>query len=169
MTDVMTRKILTMAGAFHVASDVDRLYVQRSEKGRRLTSIEDVYEIKTVGTAEHLESTAGKHRRLILVRKHEKEKLCRLGREFLKRRQEVQNCSKAKESTRKKHAKRWINKETHGFLQSQLQRSNIIDIPKTNKRLSLRLTSHIEGYLIAIQEQELRTKETQRRRQKDTE
>ena len=27
--DVMTRKILTMVGAFHVASDVDRLYAQR--------------------------------------------------------------------------------------------------------------------------------------------
>ena len=94
--------------------------------------------------------------------------LCRLGREFLKRRQEVQNYSNVKEATRKEYAERWINKETLGFLQSQLQRNHIIGIPKTNKWLRLRLTSHIEGYLIATQEEELTTKETQKRREKDT-
>ena len=70
--DVMTRKILTTAGAFHVASDVDRLYVQRSQGGRELRSIEDLYEIKTVRKAEHLQSMTGKHRLLTLVREHEK-------------------------------------------------------------------------------------------------
>ena len=38
---------------------------------------------------------------------------------------------------------------------------------KTNKWLNLRLTAHVEGYVKAIQEQELNTKETQRRREKD--
>ena len=87
---------------------------------------------------------------------------------ILKRRKEVQNCSNVKEATRKEHAERWINKETHSFLQSQLQRNHIIDIPKIKKWLSIRLTSHIQGCLIAIQEQELKTKETQSRREKDT-
>ena len=38
---------------------------------------------------------------------------------------------------------------------------------KINKWLNLRLTAHVEGYVKAIQEQELNTKETQRRREKD--
>ena len=43
----------------------------------------------------------------------------------------------------------------------------MIDTKKTNKWLNLRLTAHLEGYVKAIQEQELNTKETQRRREKD--
>ena len=73
--NVMTRKTLTMAGAFHVVSDVDRPYVQRSEGGRGLTSIEDLYEIKTVGTAEHLENMTRKHSLVTLVREDEKKPL----------------------------------------------------------------------------------------------
>ena len=38
---------------------------------------------------------------------------------------------------------------------------------KTNKWLNLRLTEHVEGYVKAIQEQELNTKERQRGREKD--
>ena len=47
--DIVTRKIMNMAGAFHTAGDVDRLYVERKNGGRRLKSVEDMYEIRTVG------------------------------------------------------------------------------------------------------------------------
>ena len=53
--DITTRKILTMAGTLHAASGFDRLYVQRSKGGRGLISIEDLYEIRTVGMMKHLE------------------------------------------------------------------------------------------------------------------
>ena len=36
----MTRKVLTMNGAFHSKSDVDRLYVSREDGGRGLMSCE---------------------------------------------------------------------------------------------------------------------------------
>ena len=39
--DVKTRKILTMNGAFHKKSNVDRLYLKRAEGGRGLISVED--------------------------------------------------------------------------------------------------------------------------------
>ena len=39
----MTREMLTMAGAFHRASDVDRLYVERNRGGRGIRSIEDLF------------------------------------------------------------------------------------------------------------------------------
>ena len=79
--DVTTRKILTMAGAFHEASDIDRLYIQRSKGGRGLRSIEDMYEIQTVGMIQHLEEAAEKHSLLKLVKEHEEKSICRLGKE----------------------------------------------------------------------------------------
>ena len=38
--DKMTRKVLTMNGAFHSKRDVDRLYVSREGEGRELISCE---------------------------------------------------------------------------------------------------------------------------------
>ena len=38
--DIMTRKVLTMNGAFHSKRDVDRLYVSREDGGRGLISCE---------------------------------------------------------------------------------------------------------------------------------
>ena len=38
--DKMTRKVLTMNGAFHSKRDVDRLYVSREDGGRGLMSCE---------------------------------------------------------------------------------------------------------------------------------
>ena len=66
--DIATRKILTMAGAFHGASNVDRLYVQRNKGGRRLRSIEDMYEIRTVRLMKHLEEASERHSLLWLVK-----------------------------------------------------------------------------------------------------
>ena len=53
--DNITRKMLTMAGVFHRASDADRLYVERDRGRRRIRSIEDLFEIRMVGLAKHLE------------------------------------------------------------------------------------------------------------------
>ena len=39
--DRMTRKVLTMNGAFHPKSDVDRLYVSRVNGGQGLISSEE--------------------------------------------------------------------------------------------------------------------------------
>ena len=56
--DITTRKIMNMAGAFHTAGDVDRLYVERKNGGRGLRSVEDMYEIRTVGIKKHLDEVA---------------------------------------------------------------------------------------------------------------
>ena len=49
---------------------------------------------------------------------------------------------------------------THGYLQKRIEADQNIDTEKTNQWLNLRFTSHIEGYVSAIQEQEIETKET---------
>ena len=47
--DRKTRKLLTIYGALHPKSDVDRLYIPRKEGGRGLISIEDCVELAIRG------------------------------------------------------------------------------------------------------------------------
>ena len=42
-----------MNGGFHLASDVNRLYTSRTKGGRGITSIEDMYEPRTIGIMKH--------------------------------------------------------------------------------------------------------------------
>ena len=115
--DIMTRNMLTMAGAFHRASDVDRLYVERNGGGRGIRSIEDLFEIRMVRLAKHLEEIGKKHRLLRLVDMHEKDTIRRLGEEFAEWRQVYQQSSNVKKGTRKEHEEKWRDKQTHGYLQ----------------------------------------------------
>ena len=72
--------------------------------------------------------------------------------------------------TRKEHEKNWKGKVTHGYFAKKLEEDETVDISKTSKWMNLRLTTaHIEGFITAAQEQELNTKETQKRREKDPE
>ena len=59
--DMAMRKLLTMNGAFHQSSDINRLYVKRSEGGRGLQNIEDMYECRTISPLEHLEEAGNTH------------------------------------------------------------------------------------------------------------
>ena len=167
--DVITRKILTMTGSFHKAGDTDRLYAHRSKGGRGLRSIEDLYEIRMVGLMEHLEQAAVEHSLLKLVEEHERETIRRLGKEFIERREVYQESSNVKEGTRKEREEKWKRKVTHGYLQKTLSEDETINMKKTNKWLNLHLPAHTEGYITAIQEQELDTKETRKRREKHPE
>ena len=55
----------------------------------------------------------------------------------------------------------------HGYLKRTQEQDEFIDKERTNRCTNLKLTVHVEGYINAVQEQELNTKETQRRREKD--
>ena len=136
------------------ATDVDRLYTSKKQGGRGLRNIEDAL-------AEHLEATAGSHEYLEVVRQHEETRIVRLGKEFRERCKEQAESSNVKERKRKEHKDRWRGKVTHGYLQKRTEADQNIDTEKTNQWLNLRFTSHIEGYVSAIQEQEIETKETQ--------
>ena len=103
------------------------------------------------------------------MEKHEKDKIGQLEEEFLKRHKEFPQSSNVKQGTRKEHEKNWKGKVTHGYLAKKLEEDETVDISKTNKWMKLRLTEHVEGFITAAQEQELSTKETQKRREKDPE
>ena len=95
---------------------------------------------------------------------HERQTIGRLRKEFIQRRESYQKCSNVKQGSRKEHEERWKGKVTYGYLQKRLEKDKTIDMKKTNSWLSLKLSSHIEGFMAAVQEQELDTKETRKRR-----
>ena len=66
--DISTRKLLTMKGSFHRASDISRLYTDRKKGGRGLQCMEDLYESRTIKLKEHLEQAAPSHSLLEMVK-----------------------------------------------------------------------------------------------------
>ena len=167
--DIMTRKTITMTGGLHPASDVNRLYTDCKKGGRGLRNIEDMYEARYIGLMKHLEEGTNGNTLLELVTISEKEDILRLGKELEKRLHDIQDTGKDAERMRKEQEKKWKEKTTHGYLQRQTQEDNCIDQKATQKWLKLRLTSHVEGFVMAVQEQEIDTKETRKRREKNPE
>ena len=98
---------------------------------------------------------------------HERQTIGRQGKEFIQRRESYQKCSNVKQGSMKEHEERWKGKVTHDYLQKRLEKDETIDMKTTNSWLSLKLSSHIEGFMAAVQEQELDMKETRKRREKN--
>ena len=159
--DILTRKQLTINGSFHAASDVHRLYSRRKEGGRGLTSIEDVYINRTIIIAEHLEKAQDTNSILKLVRIHEERNIMRLAKEFNEMyMEESHDSNNMKDAIKRSHEKAWKSKVTHGYYLSQIEKEDEISKVETNAWLKQRLTSHVEGFICAIQEQELNGKST---------
>ena len=156
-----------MSGGFHQASDIDCLYVERKNGGRGIRSTEDMYEIRMVGLRKHLEEVRDTHSLLKEVEEYEKQSIRRQENEFIERREQNQKSSDVRMGTRKEHEQRWKAKVTHGYLQKSLEQDDTVDMSKTNRWLNLKLSSHIEGLMSAIHEQEIDTKDIRRRREKD--
>ena len=97
-----------------------------------------------------------------MVKTNERQGIMRLGKEFEKRIKDRQGDGKVTISMRKDHEDRWKDKVTYGYLTSQLEKDEYIDKTTTNNWLQLRFSAHVEGYLMAVQEQELDTKATRK-------
>ena len=166
----MTRKTINMTGGFHTASDINKLYTYRKKGGRGLRNIEDMYEARVIRMMTHLQEENNGNEVLERVKISEKDIIMRPGQEFERRLHEVQNNEKDSERMRKEHEKTWKEKTIHGYLQRQIGQDEAVDQKATAKWLQLRLSSsHVEGYIMAVQEQEIDTKETRKRREKDLE
>ena len=164
--DILTRKQMSMQGSFHVSSDINRLYTRRNEGGRGLTSIEEMYKRRTTGMAEHLEEAQKDNSMSKLVRQHEQKYIVRLAKEF-KEQYSSDNIAKLKDNIKNEYEGTWKSKVTHGYFQTQTESDNEINKTKSNAWLKQKLTSHMEGYICAIQEQELKTREALKRCKKD--
>ena len=164
--DILTRKQMSMQGSFHVSSDVNRLYARRSEGGRGLTSIEEMYKRRTTGIAERLEEAQKDNSMLKLVKQHEQKHIMRLAKES-KEQYSSDNNAKLKDNIKKEYEGTWKGKVTHGYFQTQTESDDEINKTKSIAWLKQKLSSHMEGYICAIQEQELKTREALKRREKD--
>ena len=171
--NIKTRKLLTCTGNFHRNSNVDRLDTARDNGGRGLNSVYDVFIARLLSLVEHLTSTANTHRFLILVLHHEKDRLVRVSHELQERlglhRQNPDNTpisSLAKNITKQNHLKAWHDKKHHGFIVQKQHAQPGHDKDLSNSWMNLQGTiSHSEGYIFAIQEQEINTRALQGKRQ----
>ena len=88
---------------------------------------------------KHLEEASDTNSLMQMVRKSENNNVMRLGKEFEKRIQEGQGTGKVTgkvtDSIRKDHEKKWKEKATHGYLQSQIEKDDTIDQKATNNWL----------------------------------
>ena len=127
-------------------------------------------EARVIRMMKHLqEVNNGEINLLERVKISEDDDIMRLGQEFERRLHEVQDIGKDTERMRKEHEKGWKEKTTHKYLQRQIDQNKNVDQKATAKWLQLRLLSHVEGYIMAAQKQEIDTKETRKRREKDPE
>ena len=62
-----------------------------------------------------------------------------------------------------------MKKVTHGYHQTQIESQDEIDTKETNNWINLRLTSHLEGFICALQEQEIDMKSLRKSRESDQE
>ena len=171
--DIKTRKLLTMLGAFHRNSDVDRLYVSRRDGGRGLCSVLDTFYSRIISLSQHISGSSKHNVFMARVSMHEQEGLVEIARNLCssleipipesgETSQSTANTVKSK--LKKKHASAWEQKAVHGYLNRKTNTS-VTDLASSNSwTKSHKMTSHVEGYLCAIQEQEIATRQLIQRR-----
>ena len=174
--DVKTRKILTATGNFHVNSDVDRLYTHRQKGGRGLNSLVDIYIARVISISNHLKEKAGTNPYLALVLEHEERSLIRVADQLTtcfeiepKEDDTPKTISKqVKEKMKENHLLAWVEKPQHGYLmrtRKDVERCH--DIATNGWLKKSTFSSHVEGYLCAVQEEEIFTNALRTKRLKD--
>ena len=175
--DIKTRKILCMTGSFHRNSDINRLYCNRNKEGRGLNSVVDTYTTRIISLSIHLLKQSDSHKYLKAVLEHENDNIMRQSRGFQTELQldfrevEPREASlKAKEVLKEKHHEAWSKKPQHYFLFKSRKQVKTIDSKKTTLWLGkANISSHMEGYCCAIQEEEINTHGLKQRRCEDKE
>ena len=170
--DVKTRKILTLTGNFHRNSSVDRLYTRRDQGGRGLNSVFDVFLARIISLARHIDVLAPTNPFIREVRRHEEQRLMRCSAELCRAFEITNTTGEPKIVTtevRKKmkddHAQTHNKKPQHGFIDRKQQNNPDINQELTHGWLKTNISSHVEGYIVAIQEQEIRTRDLQKKRE----
>ena len=137
--DIRTRKMMTMAGTFHQKGDVDRLYLPRNEGGRGMISIEDCVLMEEKNLAKYIREC--KERLIGVVRENIEDG--ESGRDYKKR-------------VMKERAAKLKGKQIHGKV--------LGDIEEVGEKESWQwlqggyITKSMEGFIMAAQEQALRTR-----------
>ena len=171
--DVKTRKLLTCTGNFHRNSNVDRLYTPREDGGSWLNSIFDVFIVRILALVQHPRTVAPTHKYLSLVLQHENTRLVPVSEDLQDRlglyaEDDINDdtiSSKVRKVIKENHTKTWHDKKQHGFIMKKQRAHPGFQKDLTNCWLKLQGTiSHSEGYIFAIQEQEINTRALEAKR-----
>ena len=175
--DIKTRKMLSLSGSFHTNSDVDRLYAERKSGGRGLNSVVDQYITRTISIVRHLQIGRLSNRFLALVYAHEQKRQVRVASE-LTTALHVENgadtspkelAAAVKNKLKANHLESWIKKPQHGYLYRSHQNVPQIDSINHHKWLTKgKFSSHVEGYICAIQEEEIYTNYMKHKREQNS-
>ena len=170
--DVKTRKLLTLTGNFHRNSSVDRLYTTRDKGGRGLGSVFDVFLARIISLARHIDMVSPSNPFIREVRRHEQERLMRSSVELCKafgindiNREPKAVADEVRRKMKENHQEACKKKPQHGFVERKQQDNPDINLELTHGWLRENLPSHVEGYIVAIQEQEIRTRDLQKKRE----
>ena len=177
--DKQTRKILCMCGSFHRNSDKDRLYVSRKDGGRGLKSFEASFKTRIVALKRHIVEDKVRNHYLENVEHHETDRIIRLGNEYerihlaeaIARTEKPEGkevSQEMKNNMNKENKEVWLKKPQHGYLHNRTMNNENVDVNMTNAWLKEgKLSSHVEGYLCAVQEQEIETRKLRKQREKN--
>ena len=174
--DIKTRKLLTSTGSFHINSDIDRLYSYRNKDGRGLNSLVDIYISRLVSINYNLMEKSPSNTYLALVFNHEKESLVRVANQFAQcfhiqeePHEPLKKLSfKIKQKMKENHLQTWLKKPQHSYLFRIREDSNQVNETATHLWLKKSsFSSHVEGYLSAIQEEEIFTRSLKSKRLTD--
>ena len=168
--DVKTRKVLDMSGSLQSKRDVDRLYVLRSNGGRGLNSVLDMLKNRMTNLSNYLQQMHN-NPRMEIVKHRERDNIIRIGNIIRNQYSTEEDHSNEiiKNNIRKEHYNSWMEKVTHGFLQKKLTEDTSVDNKATNQWLKSNMSSHVEGYIMALQEQEMNTRDSLKRKELEKE
>ena len=167
--DIKTRKILATTGNFHRNSSVDRLYMTREDGGRGLNSVYDVFIPRLISLVDHLKSASPGHKYLNLVLQHEETRSVRVSNSLMSAiclNETTTHKDKTKTYIKDTHQETFVKKAQHGLVYRK--QKAITDYSKENSNSWLKcdgVTSHCEGYIFAIQEQEIYTRALKAKRE----
>jgi hypothetical protein len=171
--DVKTRKLLTLTGNLHRNGDVDRIYMPRSEGGRGLKSVRTAFDIRLISLRQHIIQASDANPFMRKVHQHEGSGVIRIAEELLTSLDlnadpaiaPLECCKSAVKVIHKKRESSFISKVMHGYLAREMRKKPEIDFKTSLSCWSNRkMSSHFEGYIQAIQEQEIGTKYLIRKR-----
>ena len=172
--DINTRKILSMMGNLHPNSDIDYVYVSRSNGGRGIKQIRTLYESRIIAVRQHLLRNDNRNNLIQYIVTSEEQDIIRVSKELLDLQHINDDISKqprliSKTFTKSKnlqHEQNYTNKKMHGYFYKKLINNEEIDQKLSCSRTKTHsMTSHFEGFLAAIRDQEIPTKFLKHKRQ----
>ena len=167
--DIRRQKILCMTGNFQQNSDKNRLYVKRADGGRALKNFEESYFARIVSLKRHIVRNQDKNEFFENVYHHEEKRV--MDEEESDQNEDTGNViAKIKERKLKKNREEWLKKPKHGYLCNNTRENQEIDQTTSYQWIKAgKFSSHVKGFLFAIQEQEINTPALRRMRERDGE